>query len=393
MPYESLARFVLLPELSLNSHKLIQPGINVYDVTKDRPKWEICPRCATKATAYYDKRQVTLKDEPLRNAQVRLVVQKHRWWCKKCKKPFTEPIQGVMPGRRTTQRYRRSLMVACEDFTDLSRVRRRYQCSTALVYKILYEQLELKWREYQYNWPKKVGIDEHFFRRQHGITQFSTVLTDLTNRRLKEVCFGKRGAEITPQLLHVDGRHEVELVCMDLAESYRKFSLNFFPNAKIVADKFHVIRLLSPHILKERRAIAGKNITGIGRRLLLSPSWKLDYFERKALWDELRKYPKLNELYWWKEHLHRFYRIKGRNRAETAMEVTLYQMKDSQLKEIQTLRRTLNTWKEEIVNYFQYRITNATTEGFNNLAKVVQRRAFGYKNFRNYRLRVLSACA
>jgi len=393
MPYESLARFVLLPELSLVENKLVHPATNVYVATKDRPRFEICPRCATQATAYYDKRTVKLHDEPLRNAQVRLVVHKHRWWCKKCKKPFTEPIAGVMPGRRTTQRFRRSLKQACEDFTDLSRVRRTYRCSTALVYKILYEQLELKWREYQYNWPKKVGIDEHFFRRYNGSPQFATVLTDLTNRRLKEICFGKRSDEIIPQILHVQGRYGVELVSMDLAESYRKFSLNFFPSARIVADKFHVLRLLSPHLLKERRAISGKNITGLGRRVLLGPSWKLDYFEKRAFWEKLKEYPKLNELYWWKERLHNLYRIKGVRRATIAIDAMLDQMKGSSLREIQTLRRTLISWKEEILNYFQYRITNATTEGFNNVAKVVQRRAFGYKNFRNYRLRVLSACA
>lgn len=393
MPHESLARFVLLPELRLVGITHDRPATNIYEAVKKRPEHEICPRCASPATAYYDKRRVTLRDEPLRNSQVKLVVHKHRWWCKKCKKPFTEPLQGVMPGRRTTQRYRRSLMKACEDFTDLSRVRRAYQCSTALVYKILYEQLELKWREYQYSWPTKVGIDEHFFRRYKGGAQFATVLTDLTNRRLKEICFGKRGDEITPQILHVEGRHGVELVSMDLAESYRKFSLNFFPSARIVADKFHVLRLLSPHLLKERRAISGRNITSLGRRLLLGPSWKLDYFEKRALREKLKEFPKLNELYWWKERLHQLYRIKGVMRATIALDAMLEEMKKSSLKEIQTLRRTLKSWKEEVLNYFQFRITNATTEGFNNVAKVVQRRAYGYKNFRNYRLRVLSACA
>ena len=393
MPMESLARFVLLPELRLIGQKHLQPATNIYIAQKERPKHEVCPRCATPATAYYDKRTVTVRDEPLRNNHVKLVIHKHRFWCKKCKKPFTEPIVGVMPGRRTTQRYRRSLMKACEDFTDLSRVRKTYQCSTALVYKILYEQLELKWREYQYSWPKKVGIDEHFFRRQQGRAQFATVLTDLTNKRVKELCFGKRGEEIFSQLLHVEGRHEVRLVCMDLAEVYRKFSINYFPNARIVADKLHVLRLLSPYLLKERRAISGSNITGLGRRLLLGPSWKLDYFEKRVVWERLKDFPKLNELYWWKESLHKLYRTKGRVRAERALEAMITQAKTSSLKEVQTLGRTLKSWKEEILNYFDYRITNATTEGFNNVAKVVQRRAYGYKSFRNYRLRVLSACA
>ena len=43
------------------------------------------------------------------------------------------------------------------------------------------------------------------------------------------------------------------------------------------------------------------------------------------------------------------------------------------------------------VNYFKNRITNARTEGFNNVAKLLQKRAFGYRNFGNYRLRLLYA--
>ena len=65
----------------------------------------------------------------------------------------------------------------------------------------------------------------------------------------------------------------------------------------------------------------------------------------------------------------------------------------SKLTEIKTLRRTLLKWRTEILAYFETGLTNGRTEGYNNLAKLVQKRAFGYKNFRNYRLRLLSACA
>jgi transposase len=50
-------------------------------------------------------------------------------------------------------------------------------------------------------------------------------------------------------------------------------------------------------------------------------------------------------------------------------------------------------WKEEILAYFYTRLTNGRTEGFNNKAKLVKRRAYGYRSFRNYRLRLLNACA
>jgi len=48
-------------------------------------------------------------------------------------------------------------------------------------------------------------------------------------------------------------------------------------------------------------------------------------------------------------------------------------MAKSKLKEIKTLRKTLMKWRNEILNYFKTGITNARTEGFNNVAKVLKR--------------------
>src|SRR5216684_1369103 len=69
------------------------------------------------------------------------------------------------------------------------------------------------------------------------------------------------------------------------------------------------------------------------------------------------------------------------------------QMAGSQLPEIQTLRSTLMRWRFEILTYFASGLTNGRTEGFNNKAKVMKRRAYGYRSFANYRLRLLNACA
>lgn len=68
-------------------------------------------------------------------------------------------------------------------------------------------------------------------------------------------------------------------------------------------------------------------------------------------------------------------------------------MASSTVKEIKTLRRTLLRWAYPILAYFKYGLTIGRTEGFNNKAKLVIKRAYGYKSFENYRLRLLNACA
>lgn len=82
--------------------------------------------------------------------------------------------------------------------------------------------------------------------------------------------------------------------------------------------------------------------------------------------------------------------MRGFNKAARALIKLTDQMALSSLPEIKTLRRTLMSWRNEVLNFFINRTTNARTEGFNNLAKLLQKRAFGFRSFFNYRLRLLS---
>ena len=183
----------------------------------------------------------------------------------------------------------------------------------------------------------------------------------------------------------------VKYVALDLSDPYKKFVSEFFPNAEMVADKFHVLRLLNHHIMRRRKEITGNKASKQARDLLLMSNKNLGWKERKALWEYLDRYPELKEVYAFKESLHSLYRTRGYNRATKALTKLTDQMAKSNLKEIKTLRATLVKWREEILNYFKTGITNARTEGFNHIAKLLKRNAFGFKSFPNYRLRVLNA--
>ena len=105
------------------------------------------------------------------------------------------------------------------------------------------------------------------------------------------------------------------------------------------------------------------------------------------------EYPALRELYTAKESLVGFYRVRSYPQAARILTEITDRFARSQLPEIQTLRSTLLRWRREVLAYFQTRLTNGMTEGFNLKAKLVKRRAYGYRSFRNYRLRLLNACA
>ena len=394
-PEDVLAHGMLLPELDLRSF-FYRGRTRWFFRAQKRPQGEVCPRCATLSTVTYDHREVRLKDRPVGDKRVVLMVRKRRLFCKPCQKPFTEPLPGVRKGYRSTERYRRGLLWAAENFQDLSRVRRAYGCSSGTLYKAVYEQLELRRRQRQYPWPSIIGIDEHSFRRhpKFGHTEFVTMIVDGSNRKLFELVEGKQVALLKQALHEIPGRENVRHVMMDLASPYRSFVRGFFPNARIVADKFHVLRLLGPAINRRRKQIAGDRRTNPIGKLLLRNSQTLSWLERSAVERFLKPHRELQLVYQFKEALHRFYRIRGTNRAARA----LIQMTDrlaefQDVPELQSLRKTLMNWRKEILAYFETRLTNAITEGFNNKAKVVKRMGYGYKSFRNYRLRLLNACS
>ena len=395
MPEESLIRTLLLPELSLVSFKRIRDSRVIEVVARKVPKVEYCPHCATPSEVGYDRRRVVLKDAPFRDLRVRLVVIKRRLWCRPCGKAFTEPLPGVRKGLRHTERYGRSTLHACETYSDLARVRHDFKCSAGWLYSALYRHLELRRRTRLYPWPAAVGLDEHCFGRRKPLQprDFVSMVVDIRNRRLFEVVDGRTVQQLETSLGHIEGRNNVQFVALDMSDAYRAFARRFFPNARLVADKFHVLRLLNPALTRRRIEITGDRRSMAIRRLLLRNGHALDFWQKLDLHRFLDQHPALRELYLAKEALHALYRTRGVPRATRALERLLERCRASSLPELATLARTLQRWRNEVLAYFETGITNGITEGFNLKAKLVKRRAFGYRSFRNYRLRLLNACA
>lgn len=394
MPESPLIRTLLLPELSLVSFRRYGDGGVIEVVARKKPVTEYCPLCASPSNSGYDTRRVTLKDEPFRSYRVRLIVEKRRLRCKPCGKVFTEPLAWARKGHRHTERYGRAVMQACERYAALKQVRDDFGCSGGWLYKALYRHLDLERRKRLYPWPTKIGIDEHFFgRRKFGERAFVSVIVDQKNHRLMEVVQGKTKADLEAALDYIPGRENVRTVALDMCDPFKSFAKSFFPNATLVADKFHVLRLLTPAIHRYRKAITGDRRSLPVRKLLLANGRKLQPSHRWGLRTWLAQYPELREIYEAKERLYAFYRIRNHRQAVLAFTAFTDALAKSQLTELQTFRTTLMKWRKEVLAYFRTRCTNGMTEGFNNKAKVVKRQGYGYRSFPNYRLRLLNACA
>ena len=392
MPEFNLADEILPKELKFISSKSFKNGYQ-WEVVKKRNDFEICPRCAEKSSVQCGKVHVVVREAPLRKRPLWLRIEKHKYYCKQCRKPFTEPVEGIWPRRRSTAHFRQTVAADCENYTNLSLVRETHHCSSGFLYKIHYESLARKLKErINSPWPKIIGIDEHFFTRRNGYAEFATVFCDLRKHRLFEMCKGKDTKSLFEIGDRYPGRENVEVVVIDLSNGYRGIVRKMFPNARIIADKFHVLRLLTPALMKLRKQINGNKMELKQRRLLLRNREDLKYFDKLELDKFLEKHPDLEELYLFKERLRVFYRSRNHRQARRQLDLFIIDLENSAQEAANILGRTLKKWKEELIAYFGNGWTNGFTEATNGTAKVLQRRARGFKNFVNYRLKTLNAC-
>lgn len=352
-----------------------------------------CLQCGSNNTVKAGICYSTVKEEPIRSSRIWLRIKKHRVYCKSCKTTKASVVEGVEPGKRSTQRFRKFIALLCAKSTDISTVCRLQGVSSGFAYKVFYEQIQTKLRERgDLKWPEVIGIDEHFFRRQKGVTEFVTLFADLVKNRAFELAIGKSQANLVDQIKNIHGNEHVKIVVIDMSNSYKSFVRKLFPNAIIIADKFHVLRMFFPYIMKEGASIHGHRAELKTRRKLLRNRTHLDYYVRCDIDRYLKDYPVLNELYRCKEKLFEFYRIRGTRRAVIALHKLIALFQNSQILAIQKIAKTLKRWRQEILAYFEFNYTNAFTERTNGTGKLVQRRGFGYKSFINYRLRMLSVC-
>ena len=401
MPNQSLAQDLLLPELHFIK-EVVRKHTRFLHCEK-RSSFEVCPKCATPTSKVYDHVTVTPKDAPIRSKNIILVIRKRRFRCvnKSCKKIFREYVPGVYKGFRTTARFRSHLREEASTCMNLKRVKEKNKCSSWLVQKSYYEQIELELRKQKNPWPKTIGIDEHAFLRssKKARTQFVTVFIDYNNRRMKEVVLGKAIGDLHHQrILNIEGRENVKNVILDLSPTFRSFALDFFPRARLIADKFHVVKLMHPLIHELRKKVMEENNIQSQRRnpihyLLLKNYRRMSFIQKRAVEKFLALSSELTEAFWFLQRLYWVYRIKGHKKARERLIALTDDMARSKNKRIRSYRETLHKWTEEILNYFSTNgLNNGRTEGYNRKAKLIQRCAYGFRSFENYRLKLLYSC-
>ena len=223
-------------------------------------------------------------------------------------------------------------------------------------------------------------------------------LADLRHHRVDEVFEGKSSKVLEANLRRLKGREEVKVICMDLSSPFRSIVQRLFPRAKIVADRFHVIRLIIDtfHEFCKEADPEIKWKKGITRALRTKGA-NLRPAQRLLPEKEFNRHPAIQTAYDFKEELCTLLSIKERKRINCIpllerLKEMVWQMLHEALEIFKKPGRTIRQWFEPIIRMWRFTKSNGMTEGFHRKMKLIQRRAYGYRNFQNYRLRVLIEC-
>ena len=346
-------------------------------------------------------------------AKVDLIICKKRYHCYNCKKIFTEELdintsKGNISNKVKIQ-IRKDLLkynLSLKYISEKNRVS---------ITSVENEMLDIisGISEHIVNLPKVISFDEFKADTKEG--KYAFILNDPIHKKVLEVLPSRKKECLIQYFTYCKNRHSVEFVISDMYEPYLLVTKTMFPKAKYVVDRFHYITYIMDAL---------DNIRIRLQKLYGEKSKEYKLLKNKKNVSLLRKYS--NEINWWvytkryknghmvdvlpvdildsilkiSEDLMEGYCLKEEfldiihhyNQINVEEQITKWISKcvKKKIPEFIEASKTISRWKEYILNSFiDERYSNGYTEGINNKIKVIKRVAFGYKNFKLFRGRIL----
>ena len=251
-----------------------------------------------------------------------------------------------------------------------------------------------------------LGLDETLFVRQGPWNQRSwvTSIVDVTRPTQLLDVVEDRTAKAPSDWLEARPeawRDGIGWGVIDLSGPYRKTFGDSLPDAALVADPFHVVKLANSRLDDVRRRTQQETLGHRGhrddplyrsRKLLTIGHERLDDEANAKLENLLEAgdpHGEVRMAWHAKETLRGLYDQPADEAVGYLDDLIESLVESAMAPELRQLGRTLRTWRSEICAWHRAQVSNGPTEATNNLIKVIKRIGFGFRRFRNYRLRVL----
>ncbi len=351
-------------------------------------KTHSCPYCQCRTDKIHDYRTSVIKDLPFMGKFTFLHYRKRRYHCPSCGKHFYESFPLLPKNCRITTRLAFYSLHLLSERQSVRSVSRLLGISDSSVFRRL---KDVHFPKPQYL-PRVLSIDE--FKGNAGGEKFQAILTQPDKHCLFDILPSRTQVSLMQYFQGFPNKKEVRYVIMDMNKVYRELAREYFPQATIVIDKFHVVRYVTWALENVRKRIQKqlhpdkRKYFKRSRRLLLTHQKKLNNEGLAALELILLQSSDLAAAYHLKELFYNFMHSRTRMEAAEKLKYFILAAQTSQLKEFHACLTMLGNWSKYILNAFDCPYTNGFTEGTNNAIKVIKRNAFGYRNFDNFRNRI-----
>lgn len=267
-----------------------------------------------------------------------------------------------------------------------------------------------KLKEFQFKtdltWlPAHMSWDEYSFKKG----KMSFIAQDFDSLTILAILDGRTQTTIRNHFLRYSRqvRNRVKVITMDMFSPYYDIAKKLFPNAKIVLDRFHIVQHMSRAMNRLRIQIMKQFDRKSHEYKALKSYWKLIQQDSRKLSDKRFYRPTFRMHLTNKEILKKLLSYSQELREHYELyQLLLFHFQEKQVEHFfdiieetlpsvnpifQTIFKTFLKDKDKIINALELPYSNAKLEATNNLIKVIKRNAFGFRNFENFKLRILIA--
>lgn len=350
----------------------------------------ICPVCGYSTVSIHDYREQIIKDIPL-GRKTYIHLRKRRYVCSHCGKRFYEENPFLARYHRTTTRLVAAVITAFRKLQSAKEIASQFNLSstTALRYFDL-----VKYRCSKL--PEVLSIDE--FKGNAGGEKYQCILTDADHKKVIDILPNRFERDLIHYFKHFPNRTDVKFFVTDMNPHFKAVARTCFPNAHIIADRYHVIRQVvwaMEHVRKTAQKALSQKFRRYFKRskyLLNKPLAKLTEEDMHHLSLMFEISPRLADAYRLKNDFLLVMRASPDDAPQLLADWLLL-AENYNFKEFEACITAFHNWSTEILNSIRFPWSNGFTEGCNNKSKVLKRVSFGVRNFERFRNRILHCSA
>ena len=311
---------------------------------------------------------------------------------------YVERFDWLAKNPRFTQRYAMHVGALCREMTNkaVAELEHLHESTVKDLDKVyMQKQVERAGTPA----PRAIGVDEIAIRKGHN---YRVVVSDL--ERGRPIWVGGQGrteADLDRFFVALGAKKaaRIELAAMDMWKPFRNSLARNAPQARVIFDKFHIMRHLGDALDEVRRSeyrrLAGKDRAFIkGQRYtLLSHRENLSQDGRASLKKLLRANKRLNVAYLLKESFGQLWSYQTEGWARAFFERWKQALKWQRLKPYRKFAKMIDRHWDGIASYCrpENKVSLGLVEGLNNKIRVLQRRAYGYRDEEYLKLKIVAA--